>query len=148
MFCSKNSILIKYCCSIVLVLLCSCAKQGINEPNNDSESTNISTEAEKGSYYFIKYIYEPQNQVTTASAKIKYTNESGEEVSASGGRFKVEFLAGPVNKGFDAKISFNIPQKNALATCYIYVSANGGPYVQKASTIRNVNAGNTAYTIK
>ena len=143
MYCTNIKNIVGRCYYLlIIVILCSCAKQGFNEPNDNTPTGNANT------YYFIKYVYEPKSETTTTSAKIKYTNESGEEVSASGGRFKVEFLAGPVKKGFNAKISFTIPQQNAFATCYIYVSENGGSYVQKASTGKNVNSGYTSYTIK
>lgn len=120
--------------------MCACSEQDVNIPD-------VSSLQEETSIYYIKYVYVPKSETTTTSANITYTNEMGRKVDAHGGRLAEDFYAGPVKKGFIAQINFSIRQKNAFATCYIYVSKNGAAYSRVANTGLNRNSGSVSYRI-
>ena len=129
-------------CCFVAVFFGACTTGYINPPETEGTDSTASND----SYYFVKYVYEPEYW-NTVSTKIEYTDESGKFIEGHGGRFSKSFLAGPVKKGYTAKIRFSCPYQYIHIACSIEISENGGPYIRRAST-SGTSKGSTFYTIR
>ena len=129
-----NRILTQLICCFVIAAFCACTNESINPPISDD------------SYYFVKYVYEPET-ANTVSTQIEYTDERGQFVEDHGGRASKSFLMGPVKKGYTAKIRFNCPYQYIHIACSIEISENGGPYTRRATTGKTTRNGSTSYRI-